>query len=643
MSVLSLKRNFVLAAVTVFVAGIASAATPGARYESRMVYDANIKRVVLFGGQTGVDAGTRLAYDLDDTWEWNGSRWVQRFLDVHPSKRSAHSMVYDSNRYRSILFGGHSGLDYYADTWSYANGEWTQINTPNQPSRRVLAGAAFDPIRDRVVIFGGTTISDDQKTTSPLYDTWEFDGTTWRETGTNGPQIGKPILVYDRLHNKVLMLGIDSSIVTHMYEYNNDGTWKELKPANPIPCANEGELGYDTTRDVVVYTGGTCSSSLTLDDTFEWDGSDWKKITASVSLPRFYGAAMAYDEAHQFMVLFGGFSLTSPVSTTYLYSAPAQAWLSTGDSSPGPRSRASMASDPETPMIWMYGGVNVTTSFFDFWSYQNGHFQQQPLTDGPTSCSSPLSTFDTNRHRLVLVCLASDVWEYDPTAASWKQISPATKDVPPQRAFSSLVYDNNIKKVVLFGGHDGTNYIDQTWTWDGATWLRVKKDPPPSRGLASMWYDPTLKRTVIFGGIGRLTSQDRITRYNDMWQFDGTAWTEIKPSTLPGTRYGAAVAVDPRNNHALLFGGLQLVGTGSEQKQVYAGDTWDWDGTTWKQLTTNGAPPARENASLAFDYANNQFVMFGGYAGAYYSDTWTFDQNNWSPKPDSTVRRRATR
>jgi hypothetical protein len=642
MSVHSLKRSFLLAAAAVFVAGIASAATPGARYETRMVYDASVKRIILFGGTTAIDAGTRVSYDLDDTWEWNGSRWVERFLDVHPSKRSAHMMVYDSNHSRTILFGGHNALNYYNDTWSYQNGVWTQINTPNQPEPRVLSGAAFDPIRDRMVIYGGTSISADQKTTSPLYDTWEFDGTTWKKSGSEGPQIAKPILVYDRKHNQILMLGIDSSITTHMYQYNNDGTWKELKPANPVPCANEGELAYDTTRDVVMYTGGTCTTTGTLDETFEWDGSDWTKVTLTSAAPRLFGAALAYDEAHQYMVMYGGYSSTSTVSATYLYTAASTAWLSTGDQSPSPRSLGAFSSDPETPMIWLFGGVNITSEFDDFWSYRNGHFESQLLTDGPTSCGSPVSAYDTNRHRLVLVCISSEVWEFDPAMAKWGLVAPGTKDVPPQRRFSSFTYDDNLKKVVLFGGHDGTNYIDQTWTWDGKTWVRVKKNPAPSRGLASMWYDPTLKRTVIYGGIGRLTSQDRITRYNDMWSFDGTGWTEINPTTLPGARYGAASAVDPRNGHLLLFGGLQLIGSGDAQQQVYAGDTWDWDGKDWKKLTPSGAPPARENAALAFDYLNNQFVMFGGYGGYYLSDIWTFDQNTWRPKPDATVRRRAS-
>ena len=72
-----------------------------------------------------------------------------------------------------------------------------------------------------------------------------------------------------------------------------------------------------------------------------------------------------------------------------------------------------------------------------------------------------------------------------------------------------------------------------------------------------MWFDPVLHKTVLFGGIGRPRPSDRLQRYNDMWSLDSTGWTQVKPTTLPNTRYGAQVAVDPRTGHAILFGGLR--------------------------------------------------------------------------------------
>src|SRR5204863_7657962 len=171
----------------------------------------------------------------------------------------------------------------------------------------------------------------------------------------------------------------------------------------------------------------------------------------------------------------------------------------------------------------------------------------------PTACVSPLASYDTDRMKIVLVCNNSALWECD--GSTWT--SPANlKQVPPARRFSSMVYDQSLKKTVFFGGWDTSNYLDQTWTWDGTVWTRVKKNPAPSRGLAAMWYDPTLKKTVLYGGLGRVTSQDRLTRFADMWTFDGTGWTLLTPTgDTPGARYGAQVTVDPRTNKVVLFGG----------------------------------------------------------------------------------------
>src|SRR5437762_9410640 len=95
-----------------------------------MVFDVRTSHVVLFGGSTKVDAGTRLSYDLDDTWEWNGDRWVQVYPAHSPHGRSFHAMTYDSNRQRTVLFGGKYGTAVtnaieLNDTWVYDGSDWT--------------------------------------------------------------------------------------------------------------------------------------------------------------------------------------------------------------------------------------------------------------------------------------------------------------------------------------------------------------------------------------------------------------------------------------------------------------------------------------------------------------------------------------
>ena len=74
---------------------------PAPRAEHAMAFDSQRERTVLFGGNSGNAV-------LGDTWEWDGSFWTQ-VDDTGPGPRSGHAMVYDSARQVSILFGGRQG------------------------------------------------------------------------------------------------------------------------------------------------------------------------------------------------------------------------------------------------------------------------------------------------------------------------------------------------------------------------------------------------------------------------------------------------------------------------------------------------------------------------------------------------------
>jgi hypothetical protein len=640
----SLKRSF-LFCILLLTAGSAFAVTPSGRYESRMVWDTAIHRAVLFGGLTAIDAGTKLQYDLGDTWLWTGSRWIQVFPAHSPSARAAESMVFDSARNRVVIFGGRQGKTNLNDTWFYDGNDWAQIATPTAPSVREMAGAAYDSVRDRIVLFGGTvqTYINEGRTLNetPLHDTWEFDGIAWKQILSDGPAINKPMLAYDPVRKQTIMLGYDNKSVTQMYAWDPAGAkWNQLTPATLPSCANEGAMTWQSSNNTVLYTGGICASSVATEETYEWDGTNWTKIELASFVGTLLGSALTFDPDRQNAVLFGGAPISGALlSTTFTYAN--KLWLSIGDVAyPVPRSLFAFSTDPVHKTIYLYGGLNDATVFTDFWTYQNGGFKPQLQSSQPSDCSSPLAAFDSDRSKTILFCQGSATWEYD--GINWTQYD-STKTAPPAHRFSSLVYDPTLKKTIFFGGYDGT-YLDQTWTFDGTVWTQIKKNPPPSRSLTSMWYDPTLKKTVIYGGLGRLTPNDRLTRYDDMWAFDGIGWTQIKPDTTPGMRYGAQVAVDPRTNHTILFGGIRLdIDANNNQVQSYANDTWEWDGTTWKKINSILTPPARENGGLAFDPIRNEIVMFAGYAGSYLSDLWSLNNGQWTQVIEILNRRRAVR
>ena len=637
----SLKRQVLLTILAAFAATAAFATNPSSRYETRMVWDAQNMHMILFGGVTATDSGTRKIYRIGDTWEWTGSRWIQRFPAHSPAARGAHVMVYDTTRSRIVLFGGRSDTADLGDTWIYQNNDWTELDTPTAPPGRLLAGAAYDPVRDRIVIFGGTQTSADLKTLTPVHDTWEFDGTNWKQIGGEGPAVSKPLLAYDAARNQTIMLGLDNNAATLMYAYDAAaGTWSQVKPALLPPCVNEGGLAYQDVNQTLIYTGGVCNNATGTDETYEWDGTNWNKITLLLPDTRVFGAAFAYDPDRQVTTLFGGSPVVGlPLSETWVYASGA--WLTVSDfSRPGPRSLFTFTTDPVNNTIWLYGGTDDFTTFSDFWRYDNGTWTEVVTEGTPVGCLTPMAAFDTDRSKLVVVCAdASTTYEFDGTA--WKSFALPVKSVPPFHRFASLAYDQTLKKTVLFGGYDGTNYLDQTWLWDGATWTRQKNKPPAGlRTLAAMWYDPTLKKTVMYGGIGRLTTTDRITRYSDMWTFDGNGWTQLNPAGgTPGLRYGAQVTIDPRSNHVLLFGGIRVdtvppipPSTTPDLVQVYADDQWEWDGIVWSQIHPANVPPARENGRIAFDPTRNEMVMFAGYAGHFLSDLWSYNPTTWQVK-----------
>jgi hypothetical protein len=73
-----------------------------------MVFDGT--RVLLFGGEGG-------SAPFGDTWSWDGKHWRQ-IQDIGPGPRQFVAMAYDSDRSRSVLFGGNGQSGgFLGDTW----------------------------------------------------------------------------------------------------------------------------------------------------------------------------------------------------------------------------------------------------------------------------------------------------------------------------------------------------------------------------------------------------------------------------------------------------------------------------------------------------------------------------------------------
>ncbi len=134
---------------------LAPASSPSPRTMSAMAYDAARGKTILFGGMFVIDGLNATLHG--DTWEWDGTAWTLLSPATSPNARSGHTMTYDSTRARVILQGGWgyynsvaNGGGMRADTWEWDGTDWVQTLNSGGPDG-CCNGLAYDPVRKRAV------------------------------------------------------------------------------------------------------------------------------------------------------------------------------------------------------------------------------------------------------------------------------------------------------------------------------------------------------------------------------------------------------------------------------------------------------------------------------------------------------------
>jgi hypothetical protein len=101
-----------------------------------------------------------------------------------PAPRFGHTLVYDVNRGRSVLFGGMVGNLAVGDTWEFDGSLWAPVQTNANPIPCIGAASAFDVIRGKPVVVGGyipsgismRNLSDTWCLSPPQQPTWTRHG-----------------------------------------------------------------------------------------------------------------------------------------------------------------------------------------------------------------------------------------------------------------------------------------------------------------------------------------------------------------------------------------------------------------------------------------------------------------------------------
>jgi hypothetical protein len=224
-------------------------------------------------------------------------------------------------------------------------------------------------------------------------------------------------------------------------------------------------MAYDEARErIVLFSGLAGNAGSYLQDTWEWDGSEWTQV-ADMGPSARYGFAMAYDVRRGRVMVFGG--NPGPLADTWEWSGTE--WLQIADTG------------PESTLVGM--------------------------------------AYDNLRDRMVLLAASPGLphtWEF--ANATWtrvQNIGPSLGLVsglpegPPKMAYAK-------NRTVLFAV-SGPTRPGETWDWDGHVWRRRQNMGPLSRVGHELAYDSDRDRVVLFGGFMQPLMGQPVT-FGDTWE-----------------------------------------------------------------------------------------------------------------------------
>ena len=294
--------------------------------------------------------------------------------------------------------------------------------------------------------------------------------------------------------------------------------------------------------------------------------------------------------------------------------------ISTGVEGPGPRSRHGLIHDREAGstilfggIVWKWGGRLRS----DTWELKDGLWKKIHLIRRPRARHRGAMVFDAQRGMGVLFggqasdgSLLADTWIY--RGRRWHPRRNWPWKRPRSRCGHSLAYDEETRRVVLFGGVGNFDRsLDDTWVFDGSSWQRMDGPHPFARRYAAFAYDPDLRGCVLHGG----SLDDRgVQQFGDAWLFRGQRWARL-PSGFE---------TDPRDDHGLGYHwasrSMVMLDSLRSSRGLLVGTSEGWRSAHCEPLH-----PRHQCSPLAWDTMLNGLVLHGGevrHGGPQYGETY---------------------
>ena len=422
-------------------------------------------------------------------------------------------------------------------------------------------------------------------------------------------------------------------------------------PAGEIPYHRvEPTAIYDAAHRQMVVYGGQAENvlsdlnALTLDGNAFWNPVDPDGSSDPVPPRRDHVAI--YDSQEQRMIVFGGCSTgaNSPAFNDVwsLSLDAAHVWSHVEVANPvaGPSARFGMAAiyDPSQDRLVVFGGSPGLSGFLnETWALSLGATPTWTAVTSigsvPSARNAMSAVYDPSLNRMLVFggwngsAYLNDVWALSLGGSpEWTPVT-SVGPAPSARRHAALVFDPVRNRLIVTGGFNGT-YLDDAWALDLSgtpTWSLIgtsSVDTPGPRSGHRAIYDAEGDRLVEFGGYGN--PQGFTNWLSDTWALPlapGGTWEELAASpneSVPAVRRDHVAVFDPDGDRMVVFGGLAPSGT--------TDDVWalGFSGTPeWTRLTPATGPSRRYVHAGAFDSARRRLLVFGGIDDVgYLNDVW---------------------
>jgi hypothetical protein len=378
--------------------------------------------------------------------------------------------------------------------------------------------------------------------------------------------------------------------------------------------------------------------ALTLSGTPTWS---LIPVASGTPSPGRFGHGATLDTAGNRLIVFYGNCIGGYLQDTWSFDLGTRIWTNISQPSGSrPSGREVFSSGSAGTRAYIHGGYGGS-QLGDSWQLDIPAFPGTVTWTQFSSSAAPLARYggcgcvDGNGRFVAgfgylnvgASLAAADLWWIDPLVAtpSWQLVNVAAQ--PSAQVTAASVFDPVNRRMIVFGGLRNGVLDNRLWQLDLAapiaTWSELATvtsvRPAPRRG-AKFVYDPLNNRLVMYGGFLGATYTSVC---NELWQLNlatgSVAWTQLFVSGGPPALSDCSFIYDPVSQSAVLFGGQQTSGAGTN-------GLWRLSlsgAPAWTTSTAVTRPAARLIHSAIYDAVGQRMIMFGGYNGLF--DLWSYN------------------